>query len=208
MMLTDSIILAVDGVLRSLWAQSVSARPTPGAELPEADLSAEERRHVEGLMRVNHSGEVCAQALYQGQSLFARSPQVRDELEQSAREEGDHLAWTRGRLAELGGATSRLDPLWFLGAYALGAAASALGDRVSLGFLQETERQVVAHLEDHLRRLPLPDLRSREILLVMRDDERAHAEKASVLGALPFPAPVRGAMQAMAKVMTTVAYRV
>lgn len=204
----DSLILAFDGVLRSLWAQPVSARPTPGRELPDVDLSADERRHVEGLMRVNHAGEVCAQALYQGQALFARSGHVRDELEQSAREEVDHLAWTRSRLVDLGGATSRLDPLWFLGAYSLGAAAGALGDRISLGFLQETERQVAAHLEDHLRRLPLPDLRSREILLVMRDDERAHADKAAALGALPFPAPVRGAMRAMAKVMTTIAYRI
>lgn len=206
-MLSDSLILAFDGVLRSLFAPPVAMRPVPGADLPEADLSSEERQHVEGLMRVNHSGEVCAQALYQGQAVFARSAQVRDELEKSAREEVDHLAWTRGRLSDLGGATSRLDPLWFLGAYALGAGASVLGDRVSLGFLQETERQVVAHLEDHLRRLPAIDLRSREILLAMRDDERAHAEKAASLGALPFPVPIRGAMQIMAKVMTTVAYR-
>lgn len=207
-MFSDSLIIAFDGVLRSLWAQPVSARPQPGCDLPEVELSADERRHVAGLMRVNHAGEVCAQALYQGQALFARSAHVRDELEKSAHEEVDHLAWTRGRLAELGGATSRLDPVWFIGAYTLGAAAGALGDRLSLGFLQETERQVAAHLEDHLRRLPLPDLRSREILLVMRDDERAHADKAAALGALPFPAPVRGIMRAMAKVMTTVAYRI
>lgn len=206
-MLSDSLILAFDGVLRSLWAQPVASRPLPGADLPDADMSAEERRHVAGLMRVNHAGEVCAQALYQGQALFARSAQVRDELEKSAREEVDHLAWTRTRLGELGGATSRLDRLWFVGAYTLGAAASTWGDQVSLGFLQETERQVVAHLEDHLRRLPLADLRSREILLAMREDERAHADKAATLGALSFPAPVRGAMRAMAKVMTTVAYR-
>lgn len=206
-MFSDSLILAFDGVLRSLWAQPVAARPMPGADLPDADLSAEERSHVVGLMRVNHSGEVCAQALYQGQAIFARSAQVRDELEKSAREETDHLAWTRGRLVELGGQTSRLDPVWFLGAYALGAAASALGDRVSLGFLQETERQVVAHLEGHLRRLPLADLRSREILQVMRDDERTHADKAATLGALPFPSPVRSVMRAMAGVMTTVVYR-
>lgn len=207
-MISDSLILAVDGVLRSLWAQPVSARPVPGADLPEADLSVAERQHVAGLMRVNHAGEVCAQALYQGQALFARSAQVRAELEQSAREEGDHLAWTRARLADLGGVTSRLDPFWFAGAYSLGAVASVLGDRVSLGFLQETERQVVAHLDDHLRRLPMPDVRSREILLTMREDERVHADKASELGALPFPAPVRGAMRAMARVMTTVAYRI
>lgn len=207
-MFPDSLILAFDGVLRALWAPPVPARPVPGADRPDADLSADERRHVAGLMRVNHAGEVCAQALYQGQALFARDAQVRDQLKKSACEEVDHLAWTRARLGELGGTTSRLDPIWFLGAYTLGAAASALGDRVSLGFLQETERQVAAHLEDHLRRLPLPDLRSREILLVMRDDERAHAEKAVALGALPFPAPARGAMRAMAKVMTTIAYRV
>lgn len=207
-MIPDSLILAVDGVLRAMWGRPVAGRVRPGAEFPEADLSAAERAHVAGLMRVNHSGEVCAQALYQGQALFARSPRVRDELVTSAHEEGDHLAWTQARLVELGGDKSRLDPFWFLGAYCLGATASAFGDRVSLGFLEATERQVVAHLEDHLRRLPLPDLRSREILLVMRDDERAHAEKAAALGAVSFPAPVRSAMRAMAKVMTTIAYRI
>lgn len=207
-MFPDTLIVAVDGVLRALWGVPVAARPTPGADLADAELTDAERTHVAGLMRVNHSGEVCAQALYQGQALFARSQLVREELEASAREEGDHLAWTEARLVELGGVTSRLDPLWFLGAYGLGAFASALGDRISLGFLQETERQVVAHLEEHLRRLPLPDLRSREILLVMREDERAHASKAAALGALPFPAPIRGAMRAMAKVMTTVSYRI
>jgi 3-demethoxyubiquinol 3-hydroxylase len=204
----ERLILAFDGALRAVAGVTRPARPTPGGGLPEADLPAAERRRVVALMRVNHAGEVCAQALYHGQALLARDPVIRRELDASAAEEGDHLHWTRERLQVLGGRTSRLDPLWYAGAFGIGVTAAAFGDRVSLGFLKETEAQVVAHLEAHLARLPADDVVSREVLRVMRDDEGAHAAKAVSLGAADFPLPVRVAMRATARVMTSVAYYV
>jgi ubiquinone biosynthesis monooxygenase Coq7 len=202
----ERLILAFDGALRAVAGVTHPARPTPGGNLPEAELAPVERATVIALMRVNHAGEVCAQALYHGQALLARDPSLRRELDISAAEEGDHLHWTRERLRALGGRTSRLDPFWYAGAFGIGVAAAALGDRISLGFLKETEDQVVAHLEGHLARLPVADAVSREVLEAMRDDEGAHAAKAVRLGAADFPLPVRLAMRASAKVMTGVAY--
>ena len=158
-------------------------------------------------MRVNHVGEVCAQALYQGQALTSRNPEQRRVLEQAAREEEDHLAWSADRIGELGGRTSVLNPLWYAGSLALGAAAGALGDRWSLGFLAETERQVERHLEGHLSQLAPEDRKTRAVVAAMRDDEAKHRATAVALGAAELPQPVKRGMQAMAKLMTTVAYR-
>lgn len=159
-------------------------------------------------MRINHVGEVCAQALYQGQSLTARNPEIREELERAAQEEVDHLAWSAERIRELGGRPSLLNPLWYAGSFAIGAVAGALGDRWNLAFLAETERQVEQHLEGHLSRLPTEDLRTRAVVERMRDDEAQHRDMALGLGAAELPEPVRQAMRVASKIMTTVAYRV
>jgi ubiquinone biosynthesis monooxygenase Coq7 len=159
-------------------------------------------------MRVNHVGEVCAQALYAAQSAFAKTPLTREQFKQAGQEEIDHLAWTADRLNELGSRTSLLNPLWYAGSFALGALAAKLGDPVSLGFVVETERQVEAHLYSHLDELPENDLRSRAIVTQMRDDEAAHAQAAAGLGAAELPQPMKQLMRAMAKVMTTTAYRI
>jgi ubiquinone biosynthesis monooxygenase Coq7 len=170
------------------------------------ELTADERRHSAGLMRVNHVGEVCAQALYEAQGKFSRSPDVRAQFSHAAREEEDHLAWTAQRLEELGSHTSMLNPLWYAGAYAVGMAAARLGDSRSLGFVAETERQVEAHLTSHLDRLPAGDQKSRAVVEQMRQDEVTHGAAARSLGAVEMPLPVQQAMRAMAKVMTSVAY--
>ncbi len=170
-------------------------------------MSDAERRHSAGLMRVNHVGEVCAQALYEAQAHFAKSDLTREQFKKAGEEEVDHLAWTAERLRELGSRTSLLNPIWYAGAYALGAVAATLGDAKSLGFVVETEKQVEAHLNSHLDRLPLQDARSRAIVTQMRDDEIAHADAARDLGASELPAPVKTAMTMMAKVMTGTAYR-
>lgn len=203
----DRCILGFDKVLRSVLLPAVSNRPTPGVLLPEASLDAAERSHAGALMRINHCGEICAQALYQGQSLVSRNPDLRAELQQAAQEEQDHLAWTRQRLSELGARQSVLNPLWYFGALSFGVTAGLAGDRWSLGFLAETERQVAAHLADHLSRLPQGDTRSRVIVEQMRQDEMAHAETALRLGAYELPSFVKTAMRAAARVMTGVAYR-
>ena len=169
-------------------------------------LNERERRHSAGLMRVNHAGEVAAQALYAGQRLTARDPGVRAAMEEAAREEADHLAWCRDRLEELGATPSRLDPLWYFGSFAIGAAAGLAGDRWSLGFVVESERQVAMHLGDHLARLPAGDYRSRALLRRMRADEQRHASRAHAAGGAPLPAAVRRAMRAISKVMTRSAY--
>ncbi len=202
----DRAILEFDKSLRTLFAPATSARPVPGEALPETRLDESGRRHAAALMRVNHVGEVCAQALYQGQSLSSGNPALREELDQAAREETEHLAWTEARISALGGRKSLLNPLWYLGALALGVAAGRLGDRWNLGFLAETERQVEAHLDDHLARLPAADEKSRAVLAQMRTDEVAHAETAVRLGAAELPVPVRAAMKAASRVMTTTAY--
>ncbi|MCE2868040.1 MAG: 2-polyprenyl-3-methyl-6-methoxy-1,4-benzoquinone monooxygenase [Oxalobacteraceae bacterium] len=187
---------------------ATASRPNPAVGVAEPGLTEQEKTHSAGLMRVNHVGEVCAQALYAAQSAFAKTPLTREQFQKAGEEEVDHLAWTADRLQELGSRTSLLNPLWYAGSFALGAVAAKLGDPVSLGFVVETERQVEAHLDRHLEELPPNDLRSRAIVTQMRDDEVAHAEAAAQLGAAELPLPVKKVMQAMAKVMTTAAYRI
>jgi len=204
----DTLITEFDRALRTVFATASSVRPHPDAALEDAPLSAEEKRHAAGLMRVNHCGEVCAQALYQGQALTARDPVAREALREAAHEEVEHLAWTERRIAELGGHKSVLNPLWYAGSLAIGVAAGVIGDRWNLAFLAETEHQVGAHLESHLASLPVSDARSRAIVSQMAVDEAAHADKAIALGAATLPAPIKGAMQAMSKVMTGLSYRI
>jgi ubiquinone biosynthesis monooxygenase Coq7 len=198
----DALIVPLDRALRTLFAPAASARPVPGAKLEEAPLAPDERREASALMRVNHTGEVCAQALYEGQMLVARDPKVRDLLQRAAREETEHLAWTEGRLTELGARKSLLNPLFYAGSFALGAGAGLLGDRWSLGFLVETERQVEHHLDGHLQALPAADARSRAIVEQMRSDETGHALAAQREGGSELPLPVRMAMRLASKVMT------
>ncbi|AXT47636.1 MULTISPECIES: 2-polyprenyl-3-methyl-6-methoxy-1,4-benzoquinone monooxygenase [Chromobacterium] len=203
----DKWIVEFDKGLRTLFASAQSLRPHPDAALDEAELAAEEKKHALGLMRVNHCGEVCAQALYQGQALTARTPQAREALRQAAQEEVEHLAWTERRIRELGGRPSVFNPLWYTGSLAIGVAAGVLGDKWNLGFLEETEQQVGAHLDSHLSRLPAADVKSRAIVEQMRDDELKHADMAHDLGAAQLPAPVKGVMKLSAKVMTGASYR-
>ncbi|MFS2015841.1 2-polyprenyl-3-methyl-6-methoxy-1,4-benzoquinone monooxygenase [Massilia sp. CT11-108] len=202
----DHLIVGFDKALRVVGGVAKAARPNPGVAAPDCELNAQEQRHSAGLMRVNHVGEVCAQALYDAQGRRASTQAMRAQFAKSGREEEDHLAWTAERLAELGSQPSLLNPLWYAGAYALGLAASRLGDAVSLGFVVETERQVEAHLNSHLDELPPQDAKSRAIVTQMRDDEIEHGAKAQEMGAAEMPLPVKAAMRAMAKVMTTTAY--
>ena len=204
----DSAICAFDRTLRTMSSVATASRPNPAVGVAEPGLTEQEKAHSAGLMRVNHVGEVCAQALYAAQSAFAKTPLTREQFQKAGEEEVDHLAWTADRLQELGSRTSLLNPLWYAGSFALGAVAAKLGDPVSLGFVVETERQVEAHLDRHLDELPANDLRSRAIVTQMRDDEVAHAEAAAHLGAAELPLPVKKVMEAMAKVMTTAAYRI
>jgi len=202
----DQLIIGFDKALRTVFANAHTVRPVPGDAQPEAELSDEERRNAAALMRVNHCGEICAQALYQGQALMSKDEGIKRALEGAAHEETEHLAWTERRIAELGGRKSLLNPLWYGSSLAIGMIAARFGDGVNLGFLAETERQVEAHLKSHLERLPIQDLRSREIVEQMKVDEVAHAETALELGAVELPAPVKAAMKATSKVMTGVAY--
>lgn len=202
----DDLIIGFDKGLRTLFTPAHSVRRIPGAELPEAALDDQQRALAAALMRVNHSGEICAQALYQGQAMTARDSSARAALEEAAREETEHLAWTEQRVAELGSRKSLLNPLWYAGSFAIGAAAGLLGDRWNLGFLAETERQVVRHLEGHLQRLPEGDHKSRAIVERMRDDEARHATSALRHGGGELPEPVKAAMQATSKVMTGIAF--
>jgi ubiquinone biosynthesis monooxygenase Coq7 len=198
------LLAAADGALRTLSGGVRASRPAPVA--PEADLDAAARRLSGALMRVNHVGEVCAQALYQAQALTSRSAELRSQMTAAAREETDHLAWTEQRLAELGDRPSLLNPLWYAGAFAIGLVAGRISDRVSLGFVVETERQVEQHLAGHLERLPPQDARSRAIVAQMKDDEARHGEMAQHAGGVDLPAPARVLMRAAAKVMTTTAH--
>ncbi|TXH06432.1 MAG: 2-polyprenyl-3-methyl-6-methoxy-1,4-benzoquinone monooxygenase [Nevskiaceae bacterium] len=182
-------------------------RGNPATQQPEQPLAPDERRHAAGLMRINHAGEVAAQALYQGQALTARNPRVREQLLKAAAEERDHLRWCEQRLEELGDGPSKLQPLWYLGSFAIGAVAGLAGDRWSLGFVAETEKQVSEHLDEHLQRLPEPDARSRRILEAMRHDETRHGQEASDAGGAPLPRPVRELMKRAARVMKFGAYR-
>jgi ubiquinone biosynthesis monooxygenase Coq7 len=208
MTIFDRAIQEVDRALRSLAGVTEAARPNPSSGVEEAPLSENERAHAAALMRVNHVGEICAQALYQGQALTARDPRARGELEEAAREEGDHLAWSAERIKELDGRPSLLNPLWYAGALAMGAAAGVFGDRWNLAFLAETERQVEEHLSGHLQKLPAGDGRTRTLVDAMRMDEARHRQTAIRLGAEELPAPVKLAMRLASKVMTTVAYRI
>lgn len=205
-MALDRWILEFDRALRTLAAPARSVRPTPGDTLLDSPLSEAERRHVVGLMRVNHCGEICAQALYQGQALTSRDPAVREALRSAANEETEHLAWTEQRIAELGGRKSVLNPLWYAGSLSLGVLAGVLGDRWNLGFLAETERQVEAHLDSHLSALPEKDARSRAIVDQMRQDEIQHAETAIHFGAAELPDAVKAAMKVSGRLMTQTAY--
>jgi ubiquinone biosynthesis monooxygenase Coq7 len=198
----DRLITAFDNGLRTLLAPAHSARPIPGEAAAEPELTPAERELTAALMRVNHTGEICAQALYQGQALTARNPDARAALEQAASEENDHLAWTSQRITELGGRTSFLNPLFYAGSFTLGAVAGILGDKWNLGFLAETERQVEAHLEGHLGRLPAQDEKSRAIVAEMKNDEARHASTAIQHGAAELPAPVKLAMKMGSQVMT------
>ncbi|MBQ0937431.1 2-polyprenyl-3-methyl-6-methoxy-1,4-benzoquinone monooxygenase [Ideonella paludis] len=203
----DHWLIAADTALRTLSGGLQASRPNPAADLPLAQLDPTEKRLVGGLMRVNHVGEVCAQALYEAQALTAQTPANRLRMKQAAVEEVDHLAWTADRLRQLGDRPSLLNPLWFAGAFGIGLLAGKAGDAVSLGFLKETERQVEAHLASHLERLPSQDKGSRAIVEQMKRDEAAHAEMADQAGASDLPQPVKTAMKLAAKVMTTVAFR-
>ncbi len=202
----DQFITGFDKGLRTLFAPAQSLRPVPGDAIPDTVMDETQRHNSASLMRVNHSGEVCAQALYQGQALTARDASARAALTQAAVEETEHLAWTERRIAELGGSKSVLNPLFFAGSFAIGAASGLLGDKWNLGFLAETERQVVHHLESHLQRLPAADQKSRAIVEQMRDDEARHATSARDLGGAELPAPVKAAMKVSSKLMTETAY--
>jgi len=203
----DQLIIALDGGLRTVFASPHAARAYP-ATAPEAGLSEHERAHAAALMRVNHVGEVCAQALYSGQSLTTKNEAVRAELRHAAAEETDHLAWCEQRLNELGGRKSLLNPLWYGGAFTMGLVAGALGDKWNLGFLAETERQVEAHLDGHLQQLPATDARSRAVVEQMKTDEAQHAQTAENHGAAALPLPVKRAMRFAANVMRSTARRI
>jgi len=204
----DDLVVGFDRALRLMAGIQSSARATPGSNLEESPLTPEERRHAAGLMRINHTGEVCAQALYSAQAVLAREPRVKREFAAAAREEEDHLAWTQQRLSELGDRPSLLNPLWYAGSFAIGLAAGIKGDRSNLGFVVETERQVEEHLTTHMERLPAADAKSRAIVEKMRDDEARHGAAARAAGATELPFPVRGLMRVAADVMRLIAYRV
>lgn len=202
----DRLLGAADGALRTLFSRPRAIRACPTVAGQETTLSAAERRDAAALMRVNHVGEICAQALYTAQAAATRNPHLRQHFEAAAREETDHLAWTRDRLDELGARPSLLNPLWYAGAFGLGLLAGRLGDRVSLGFVVETERQVEEHLDSHASRLPVADHASRAIVAQMKQDEASHAAQALQAGAVELPLPAKALMRAAAKVMTTTAH--
>ncbi|MEN9863539.1 MAG: hypothetical protein RLZZ601_1303 [Pseudomonadota bacterium] len=209
MALIDRFIIEFDTALRSVVGGAHAHRPTPGSDVQStALLDVKEREHAAGLMRVNHVGEVCAQALYQSQKLVARNPEIRQMLDHSGQEEMDHLAWCETRLQELGSHTSYLNPIWYAGSFAIGLAAGLAGDKWSLGFVAETEKQVENHLESHLKKLPAEDERSRAIVDQMRVDEIEHGQAAISAGGAVLPEPIRKLMQAMSKVMTSTAYKI
>jgi ubiquinone biosynthesis monooxygenase Coq7 len=206
----DELLGSADLALRTVNGGARAARPQPrpqGGDAP-AELSREDRQLSGALMRVNHVGEVCAQALYAAQALTARSAELRAQMAAAGREETDHLAWTERRLVDLGDRPSLLNPLWYAGAFAIGLAAGRAGDRISLGFVVETERQVEAHLAGHLQRLPAADAASRAVVAQMKADEARHADEAQAAGAAPLPAPVRWLMRSAARVMTFTAHRI
>jgi ubiquinone biosynthesis monooxygenase Coq7 len=202
----DTLLAAADSALRTLFAKPRALRACPTVPADETKLHPAARKRAAALMRVNHVGEICAQALYTAQALGTRNAELRRHFEKAADEETDHLAWTGERIRELGGRPSLLNPLWYAGAFGIGLAAGRFGDRVSLGFVVETERQVEAHLQGHLERLPANDHASRAIVAQMKEDEASHAASAVAAGGVELPAPVKGLMRAAAKVMTTTAH--
>jgi ubiquinone biosynthesis monooxygenase Coq7 len=202
----DRLIVEFDKALRACAVAPVASRPMPGADLDEAPANETDRRAASALMRVNHCGEVCAQALYQGQALAAHDPAIKNKLARAAREEGDHLAWSAERIAELGGRQSLLNPLWYAGSLAIGLVAGRAGDAWNLGFLAETEHQVERHLERHLEQLPAGDAKTRAVLEQIQQDEAQHARLARELGARELPSSVKSLMAAASRVMTTVSY--
>ena len=205
----DHLLASVNNALRTVTATAARpARSNPAEGVEDTDLDARQKAHAAGLMRVNHAGEVAAQALYRGHAIVARDKSIEEQMQRAADEEFDHLAWCEQRIKELGEEPSRLSPLWYAGAYAIGAASGALGDKWSLGFIAETERQVCAHLETHLERLPEEDAKSRAIVKQMRDEEAEHGENAVAAGAAKLPRLVVRLMQATAKIMTMTAYRI
>lgn len=204
----DHLIVEFDKGIRTLFSQAHSVRPHPDASLTDVPMEESEKTAAAALMRVNHSGEICAQALYQGQSLTARDPKVQEKLQLAAQEETEHLAWTSKRVYELGGHLSFLNPVWYTGSLAIGAAAGLLGDKWNLGFLSETEQQVGQHLQSHLERLPQQDEKSRAIVTQMYTDEIGHADMATSLGGAELPQPVKFAMKINAKVMTTLSHQI
>ena len=204
----DPFLSAADSALRTLSGADTAGRPRPQAPAGPVELDAAQRRLAGALMRVNHVGEVCAQALYSAQALSTRDPALRRQFEHAAREETDHLAWTQDRLRELNARPSLLNPFWYAGSFAIGLLAGRAGDAISLGFVDETERQVEQHLDSHLQRLPAEDTASRAIVSQMKADEARHGAEARAAGATPLPPPVRWAMRLASKVMTTTAYRI
>ena len=203
----DRLLADAQNALETVAGAPRAARPNPGTEEADVVLEEAERRHAAGLMRINHVGEVCAQALYIGQAAVARDPQTRAQLQAAAQEETDHLAWCAERLRELDSRPSLLNPIWYAGSYAIGVLAGLRGDGWNLGFVVETERQVEAHLQEHLQTLPPADGRSRAILTVMKDDEIRHADHAEAAGAKVLPQPIPTLMATASKLMKTVAYR-
>jgi ubiquinone biosynthesis monooxygenase Coq7 len=207
--LLDKLISEADSVLKTLTNRDTSAhRPSPANGHRDTELSPRQRKHVAGLMRVNHTGEICAQALYQGQALTAKLPAVREEMQQAAREEADHLVWCEERLRELDSHTSVLNPVWYGLSFAMGAVAGAIGDKVSLGFVAATEERVCSHLRDHLKQLPDDDRKSQLILQKMLEDEQRHGDQALQAGGANFPRPVKDAMTSVSKLMTRASYRI
>lgn len=205
----DRLIINADKALRTLFGRpEVTERPNPANDINDIEPDDTVRAHIAGLMRVNHSGEVCAQALYQGQALTAKLPKVKESMERAAAEENDHLDWCHTRLVELDSRTSYLNPLWYAGSFTIGAAAGLIGDKWSLGFVAETERQVVKHLDEHLQQIPATDKRSHAILEQMRLDEEHHGTKAVEAGAAELPEPVKKLMGLTSKIMTSIAYRI
>lgn len=203
----DRLLMAIDDGVRTVFGRPPpTGRAAPDTGIAGAPLSDADRRVAEGLMRVNHTGEICAQALYSAQALTARNPEVRKRMQRAAAEENDHLIWCESRVHELGGHLSYLNPLWYAGSFAIGALAGLAGDRWNLGFVVETERQVEGHLDEHLQRLPEMDAKSRAIVEQMRIDEANHAEMAQRAGAADLPAPVKRLMKLQSRLMTTLAY--
>lgn len=202
----DLLLASAGHGLNVVFGKTQGTRPSPAAAVADSPLSPSDAKLAGALMRVNHVGEICAQALYQSQALWTRDPDLRRHFAQAAKEELDHLAWTQRRIDELGGHTSHLNPLWYGGAFTIGSLAGLAGDRISLGFVVETERQVEQHLASHLERLPSDDLPSRAIVAQMKEEEARHAEEAVAAGALPLPAPIKGLMRLAARLMTRTAH--